>query len=225
MPQNFWQRLFRVNADPTPDPETTEMEEQAYRRYIRQPLAELQLEFYGKTQATVECFDYQAKSSEYQIWLALDYYADVLYQMGNSDSTAQLYQFIGALGRHLLVDGTLKRISILGSSIELVMEPPESVPVLYAQTVTLVRSEEEGWEIEFANPKFPADFYAPLSVLLVLQHMLYTLDEPSMARLLMGINAMHTYYATFHNYYEAEGRRLAVKHALHQTDEYLSSSP
>ena len=224
MPENFWQRLFRRTPDPAPEPaeETLNMEEQAYRRYMRTPLAELQIDFYGKSQATVECLDYQAKSSEYQIWIALDYYADVLFQMGNSDSTAQLYQFVGALGRHLLVDGQLKRISILGSSIELVMEPPEAVPLLYEQTVTLIQNEDDVWELEFAKSKFPTDFFAPLSVLLVFQHMLYTLDEPSMARLLMGINAMHTYYSTFHNYAESEGRSMAVKHAMHQTDEYLN---
>jgi len=196
------------------------------KTHTRQTLASLQVSFYGESRATVEMAIVAPEVNAVhpgflQLRLVLDYYAETLYQLGVSEAGQQLQQYIGALCMHLVEEGELKRINILGSLLELLYQTPENDPILHQQKASLMQNPDGSRDTEFAEPLLPSEYYLPTSMLLLFQNMLYTLSDDRMAQLIMAISAMHTYYATRYSSSSAEGRRLAPRHAVQQVEQSL----
>lgn len=223
MAKSFFRRLFGLDEESTETEDVLNVSEPepTIKIYQRLPLTELQLAFYGTEKATVELLDYQAADAvAHQQRLVLDYYAEALYRLGGNEAATQLFQYIAALCSHLVEKGELKRINILGNLMEFLLEAPGDAQPLHFQKAILYRNEDSSLETEFSEPFLPLNYFLPTSMLLLLQHMLYSLNDEDMAQLLMLLSAMHTFYVTRYSYTEQEGRRLAVRHALSQVEHY-----
>ena len=223
MAKKFFKRLF--GRDDQTEPEKiskevtipTEDLSQIKQTPIRQPMIELQINFYGNNQATVEVLEQNNQTNVIQhLRLTQEYYANTLYRLGSSEASQQLQQYVAALCYHLLENGELKRINILGDLHRLVITVPQDTEPQYSQNAVLFRNPDQSFELEVFEPQLPLEHFLPISMILLLQHMLYTLSDEYFAELLMSFSAMHTFYTLRYNYYEPEGHRLAVLHALQQ---------
>ena len=223
MARKFFKRLFGREDQPEPEKISKEVTiptedlTMIKQTPIRQPMIELQIKFYSNNQATVEVLEQNNQTNVLQhLRLTQEYYADTLYRLGSNEASQQLQQYVAALCYHLLENGELKRINILGDLHRLVITVPQDAESQYSQNAVLFRNPDQSFELEVLEPKLPLEHYLPISMILLLQHMLYTLSDEYFAELLMSFSAMHTFYTLRYNYHEPEGHRLAVLHALQQ---------
>ena len=230
MAGSFFRRLLGIDKDDAPSPEAEERLAELVRMRDelqaappvakRERVISMQIAFYSGERAAVE-FATPAPNPQAQERLVMFYYAETLWRLGSSETAQQLYQYIAALTQNLVDKGALKRINILGESLELLPDLTSETPEALQQAI-LFHNADGSWEAEFSEPFLPAEFYLPSSMLLLFQHMLYALDEARVARFLMLLAAMHTFYETRHTYTEDEGHRLAPIQALLAVDQYLA---
>ncbi|MCL2498532.1 MAG: hypothetical protein FWF06_07970, partial [Symbiobacteriaceae bacterium] len=133
----------------------------------------------------------------------------------------QLLRYMNTLCSYLLAEGNLKKVNILGAVLELLPHPPSSGQPRYQQRAILLCNEVGILDASFSEPLLPLEYFLPTSVILILQHMLYTLSDAEIAHLLMAISAMNTYYSIRHSYRELEARRMAPLHAWKQVENNL----
>ena len=186
----------------------------------RHSLAEMGIAFYTPARATIDISSTQGLLDDaHQQRIFLDYYAETLYRLSSSEQAKQLHRYIGELCSFLLEGGELKRVNILGDSLELLLCAPEEASALYYQKATLFKNGDGSLETEYSEPILPEEYYLPSSVMLCLQHLLYSLADAQICEILMALSAMHTFHASHYSYVEPEGYRLATRHALHQLTE------
>ena len=193
---------------------------QQFRLMPRANLAELRVAYYSSYKATVDVEMLTAENNDALLLrLVLEYYAETLFRLGDSDAAVQLQQYVAALCLHLFAEARVQRYNILGTQMELLSDPPPASPI-HDQKLTLVQNEDGSLESDFSTPMLPTEFYLPSSILLVIQNMLYTMADDRFTSLLMAISAMNAFYTTRYRYNEIEGRRLAVHHALQQLERH-----
>lgn len=174
------------------------------QRIEKKRLVAVVIKFYSEDEASVECETKFLDEKEYNLMLFfMFYYAKMLYCLGLGEHSTSLILYIQKTVETVLLNGRINRTNILATGQNLVEPRKNNVTKKYSGELYEVtkRHPHEIYEgmnrtvnIETHMTAKGEGYYAPVSVVMLLQYIVTNLSDNSLKRTMLALRRMTKYY-------------------------------
>lgn len=191
-----------------------------FREKSKKPVAKIRIGYYDINRAFVQFgqLDTTDDPGIDQWNMACAYYAETLHQLARSPLASQLYEYVGQIADRSVEDRTIHRLHLLAEDQELLAAGLGAESMVHEITLY---EQGEGRVVESNIPSGGTEFYTPTSVVLLLEHLVRTMDDDHLALLMMALKSMNAYYRDIRPFTDPQARMEAPAHAMALAVEYV----
>lgn len=186
-------------------------------------LGKVTVKFYGKQAASVEyettVSDEEQKETDLLMLFAL-YYAKMLYNLNRGEPADRLICYVQEAVEDVMGEDGINRAKILASGLELVEPRGEGITKMYSGE--LFGKPDQTRIIQTYMNAGGEEYYAPASVVIFLQYLIFNLPEGLLVFLASVLRGMDEYFSAVGDYSKMRSINKAPNYGINYANQILS---